>query len=151
MWFLGHSLRATDFFIVFVFFNQIRRPFLLYFPAALEKLSEASIALKRIEEFMQYPHRENQEVNILYQKGGILMEDASFSWEADKVCLSALNVAIRPASFVGIIGPVGSGKPSLLAAILGELHLSTGQLETGHMFILLCPSIILDTPRYNQS
>ena len=152
MWFLGHSLRAADFFTVFAFFNQIRRPFLTYFPAALEKLSEASIALKRIQEFMQCPRRQDREVNVLYQEGGILMEDASFSWDADKVCLSALNIVIRPASFVGIIGPVGSGKSSLLAAILGEMHLTTGRLETGHSSYSYAPQsswILPDTIRAN--
>lgn len=36
--------------------------------------------------------------------------------------LKNINVDIRPGQLVMVTGPVGSGKTSLLAAILGELH-----------------------------
>ena len=156
IWILGQSLKPVDFFTVFAFFNQIRRPFLFHFPSALEKLSETWISWKRIQEFMQYPVRQDQQTNHFYQnsepKGSVFMENASFSWNVDDTCLSSLTITIRPTSFVGIIGPVGSGKSSLLAAILGEMNLVDGYMHTvqnAFSYAPQSPWILSDTIRAN--
>lgn len=41
--------------------------------------------------------------------------------------LSNINLSIKPGSLVCIIGPIGSGKSSLLSAILGEMYLISGE------------------------
>lgn len=37
------------------------------------------------------------------------------------ICVCRLNVCIPEGSLVAVVGPVGSGKSSLLSALLGEM------------------------------
>ena len=58
----------------------------------------------------------------------IFISSANFSWDRDDQSpfLSDINLSIEPGSFIAIVGVVGSGKSSLLSAILGNLHLTSG-------------------------
>ena len=53
----------------------------------------------------------------------IVISSASFSWEENlsKATLRNINLEVSPGQKVAICGEVGSGKSSLLAAILGEI------------------------------
>jgi ATP-binding cassette subfamily C (CFTR/MRP) protein 1 len=42
--------------------------------------------------------------------------------------LQDIDVKIKKGALVGIVGPVGSGKSSFLAAVLGEMHLRSGRV-----------------------
>lgn len=53
--------------------------------------------------------------------------------------LADIDLLIPKGSLVAIIGPVGSGKSSLISAILGELPLSSGGVQVAHSSIGLCP------------
>ena len=71
-------------------------------------------------------HREvSKEANItIQQNSAIKMTHASFGWSTDdkKVCLENISLAIPKNSLVAVVGQVGSGKSSLLSAILGEME-----------------------------
>lgn len=43
--------------------------------------------------------------------------------------MNNINFGIRPGELVIVAGPVGSGKTSLMMAILGELPLLTGSVK----------------------
>ncbi|CAF5149253.1 unnamed protein product, partial [Rotaria sp. Silwood1] len=67
-------------------------------------------------------------------------------------CLSLSDLTIEQGTFVGIVGPVGSGKSSLFAAILGEMNLTDGQINTNNSsfsFAAQLPWIFEDTFRNN--
>ena len=53
------------------------------------------------------------------------MRGASFAWSSDEV-LRDLTLSISPGELVGVVGRVGAGKSSLLAAILGEMKVTGG-------------------------
>ncbi|XP_018573016.1 multidrug resistance-associated protein 7 [Anoplophora glabripennis] len=68
--------------------------------------------------------------------------------------LHRLNFKIRKGEFVGIIGPVGSGKSSFLSAILGELPIVSGeiainQIESGFGLVTQQPWLQCGTLRDN--
>jgi ABC-type multidrug transport system fused ATPase/permease subunit len=86
------------------------------------------------------------------QNGTITMSNASFSWYEDNPVLSSLNLIIEPGTLVGIVGPVASGKSSLLDAILDEMNLVHGQLNTNSSsfsYAAQSPWIFADTLRNN--
>ncbi|KAL1477228.1 hypothetical protein MTO96_035909, partial [Rhipicephalus appendiculatus] len=61
------------------------------------------------------------------------MENCSFSWSlpdggASEAQLEYVSLEVKAGTLVGIVGFVGSGKSSLLAAILGDLHVIKGKV-----------------------
>ena len=53
----------------------------------------------------------------------IEITDRSFKWstEDEKPCLDSISLSVKKGSLVAVVGQVGSGKSSLLAAMLGEM------------------------------
>lgn len=62
----------------------------------------------------------------------IMIENGQFSWEGydSPSILNYINVKIRPGQLVAIVGPVGSGKSSLLHAMLGDMYKQFGSVNT---------------------
>ena len=55
--------------------------------------------------------------------------------ENEKYVLKSLNISVRKGQLLGVCGPVGAGKSSLLNAILGELHPSMGTVAVRNKII----------------
>ncbi|CAN8006431.1 unnamed protein product [Ixodes pacificus] len=73
-------------------------------------------------------------VNIVFA-GEIIMEKCTFAWTKRKEnlespTLNSVSLDIAPGSLVGVAGFVGSGKSSLLSAILGDMHCIKGTIRT---------------------
>lgn len=60
-----------------------------------------------------------------------LSEDSSLPDEAVPFHMDELNLAIARNELLAVVGPVGSGKTSLLAAIAGEMRMTSGTVEQG--------------------
>ncbi|CAF1258019.1 unnamed protein product [Rotaria sordida] len=153
IWLMGEPLKAADIFTTMSFFALIRMPITAYFPYAIEKLSEARISARRIDEFLKLEMLVDKREKEQNEKGdlAIIMENASFSWK-DSPCLSVLNSSIKIGTLVGIKGATGAGKSSLLAAILGEMNLTSGKLRQYVNSISYAPQsawIFADTIRAN--
>lgn len=59
------------------------------------------------------------------------MEKASFAWsKEEEPILKDINIEIKPGKLVAVVGQVGSGKSSLIAAVLGEMERLTGRTNT---------------------
>jgi ABC-type multidrug transport system fused ATPase/permease subunit len=107
----------------------------LFIPAATQLISECFVSLKRVEDFLSLPNldqtsRLNPE---LFEREAedtlIKMQSASFSWDTkENVILNDLDLTIKKGSLTCICGPVGSGKTSLLNAILGDMKLVSGKV-----------------------
>ncbi|KAG1678435.1 Multidrug resistance-associated protein 1 [Nymphon striatum] len=60
----------------------------------------------------------------------VCMKNGTFSWEkSSKSCLSNINLNVDQGKLIGVVGQVGSGKSSLLSAVLGEMHLKEGRVN----------------------
>ncbi|CAF3075845.1 unnamed protein product [Rotaria sp. Silwood2] len=157
-WFLGYPLNAANTFPVLAFFSIMRINIMFFLPLSIEKLSEARSASRRIDSFMhsvinQKNHSPSSTCSVNQKrKGSIILYNGSFSWHNEEPCLSSLDLTIEQGTFVGIAGPVGSGKSSLLNAILGEMNLINGELNTNgssFSYAAQSPWIFTDTFRNN--
>lgn len=57
------------------------------------------------------------------------MSNGTFSWD-DDVTLQDINFEVKKGSLIAVVGTVGSGKTSLLSAILGEMQKLSGSINT---------------------
>lgn len=62
------------------------------------------------------------------------MRNCSLSWSKHEnnktvAALNTVNLEVRPGSLIGVVGFVGSGKSSLLAGILGDMHVFGGAIK----------------------
>ncbi|KAG5679349.1 hypothetical protein PVAND_008920 [Polypedilum vanderplanki] len=149
---LGYTLTAQQAFAVTAYYNVLRQTMTVFFPQAIGFLAETIVSVKRLEKFMLYeeldrdfqntskmsenekqPHENGHIKEKLknVQEPGINMEKVSAKWkgEASDLTLSNINLRILPHTVNAIIGRVGSGKSSLVQAILGELSINSGKIE----------------------
>ena len=64
------------------------------------------------------------------------LEDVSFCWPTEPAIpvIERLHLDVRKGELVGIMGATGSGKTSLLSAVLGEMTQIKGELRLyGHI------------------
>lgn len=105
---------------------------------ALRNLNQAAVSLKRIADFCtEIPQEEDQSprrTSFDELRGAVTMSGCSFSWNQSlngkqEPQLVNVDLNIEPGSLVGIVGFVGSGKSSILAAILGDMHRIGGNIS----------------------
>ena len=85
-----------------------------------------NVSLKRINTYLNCPDLEEdtgRTTSGSLTKNAVEMRQASFSWSGgkDESSLTKVDLAVGKAQLVAVVGKIGSGKSSLLAAILGEL------------------------------
>uniref|UniRef100_A0AAQ5Y2C9 Multidrug resistance-associated protein 1 n=1 Tax=Amphiprion ocellaris TaxID=80972 RepID=A0AAQ5Y2C9_AMPOC len=104
-------------FVSLALFNILRFP-LNMLPMVISSMVQASVSLKRLRVFLS--HEELQEDSVEHKA----VAGCEFLWSPDvggDVPHAALNVCIPEGSLVAVVGHVGSGKSSLLSALLGEM------------------------------
>jgi ATP-binding cassette subfamily F protein uup len=80
------------------------------------------------------PQRERQaDLKLRSERlGKTILETSGLSIERDgRLLIENLDLALRPGERIGIVGPNGSGKTSLLLALLGELPAAKGSILVG--------------------
>lgn len=92
--------------------------------------AETLVTIKRLEEFLTMEENEGSSIENSQDKA-INLEKVNACWEPHNVTLSDLNLFIPYQKHCGVIGPVGSGKSSLLQLLLGELKSTHGRIQIG--------------------
>ncbi|EMC99860.1 hypothetical protein BAUCODRAFT_63331 [Baudoinia panamericana UAMH 10762] len=96
-------------------------------PNLIIVITNAWVAVGRIEDFMAEPERQEMTTEALIGDS-LAIEHASFSWPGtESQVLRDINISF-PEGITLICGEVASGKTALLQALLGELDMSDGQL-----------------------
>lgn len=74
----------------------------------------------------------------MFSADSLVMENCTFKWafEDDVPVLRNISLRIKPGSLVGVVGAVGAGKSSLLAAFLGEMDKVCVLLLNKHFFVV---------------
>ncbi|XP_049426792.1 multidrug resistance-associated protein 1 isoform X3 [Epinephelus fuscoguttatus] len=118
-------LDAQKAFVSLALFNILRFP-LNMLPMVISSMVQASVSLKRLRVFLS--HEELQEDSVEHKTvagspHSISIVDGVLSWSrAESPALNRLNVCVPEGSLVAVVGHVGSGKSSLLSALLGEME-----------------------------
>uniref|UniRef100_A0A8C9GVZ5 ATP binding cassette subfamily C member 4 n=1 Tax=Piliocolobus tephrosceles TaxID=591936 RepID=A0A8C9GVZ5_9PRIM len=123
---LGNVITASRVFVAVTLYGAVRLTVTLFFPAAIEKVSEAIISIRRIQ--LLHLERNNLEIDF-DQSVSLSVRDTFFRWKghaSETPTLQGVSFTVRPGELLAVVGPVGAGKSSLLSAVLGELAPSHG-------------------------
>lgn len=116
-------LDASTAFVSLTIFGLIRRP-LMMLPNFIASFVEASVSMKRLNKYSWNEEINRDDIQPQLKEGSaIFVKDGNFSWgDENTPCLKDINLDIQEGSLVAVVGPVGSGKSSLLMALLGEMN-----------------------------
>lgn len=97
----------------------------------LSHISQSIVSLERIQEFLNEEDTEKYEQLLVDGNGKkIRIENAVVSWGHNKedFTLKDINIDFKIGKLNVILGPTGSGKTSLLMALLGEMYILEGKI-----------------------
>ncbi|XP_035673618.1 multidrug resistance-associated protein 4-like isoform X1 [Branchiostoma floridae] len=140
---LGNPITASKLFVAIGLYNQLQFTVAKIFPLAVQHWFESQVSIKRIQEFLMLDEIQPALVRDCDNTASdscqsskqticsITAEGISASWdqETEKVNLKNVNFSVQAGQLLAVIGPVGSGKSSLLSAILGELPPVSGRIS----------------------
>ncbi|XP_049671760.1 ATP-binding cassette sub-family C member 4 isoform X4 [Accipiter gentilis] len=152
---LGNVISASRVFVAVSLYGAVRLTVTLFFPSAIERVSEAVVSIRRIKNFLVLDeispfkpqlHGDNENV-ILH------VQDLTCYWDksSESPALQQLSFTVRRGELLAVIGPVGAGKSSLLSAVLGELPKDKGLINvTGRIaYVSQQPWVFSGTVRSN--
>ena len=119
-------------FVCISLFNLLRLPLTL-FPYAFKLFIDLLVSMRRITDFLNADELDDCLENkpLPYKEtNAVEVKKASFSWsDSMKPTLKDIDFEIPKGSLTAIVGVVGSGKSSLLQAILGEMEKNSGNVN----------------------
>ncbi|XP_059195026.1 multidrug resistance-associated protein 1-like, partial [Centropristis striata] len=122
-------LDAQKIFVSVALINILKTP-LSQLPFAMSTTMQAVVSLRRLGNFLCQDELKPDNVERLPHStdgDGVTIDSGFFSWTNDgPPSLHRINVKVKTGSLVAVVGHVGSGKSSLLSAMLGEMERRSG-------------------------
>ncbi|KAL1501385.1 hypothetical protein ABEB36_006713 [Hypothenemus hampei] len=128
----NEPITASKVFVIMSYLNVISQTMSQMFVRGIAEISEVFVSIKRLEGFMLNDEFDNAQTRSISNKNpSINLEELTVKWNSRTTdnALENINLTIKHEQLLGIIGPVGSGKSSLLQTILGELELVSGKIK----------------------
>lgn len=149
----GNTINASYAYTITSFYAVLRNAVTMHFPQAITQFAETRVSANRIKKFLLYDEVDKNlqkaldisssqtEVNALKQLHvekppppppvAIHLENVSVKWLPTLVDMNLKNITFDVGStdLVGVVGPVGGGKTTLLHTILRELPPIVGILD----------------------
>uniref|UniRef100_H0WIX5 ATP binding cassette subfamily C member 2 n=1 Tax=Otolemur garnettii TaxID=30611 RepID=H0WIX5_OTOGA len=119
----NNVLDAQKAFTSITLFNILRFP-LSMLPMVISSMLQASVSIDRLEKYLGGDDLDTSAIrhDSNFDKA-VQFSEASFTWEHDlETTVRDVNLDIMPGQLVAVVGTVGSGKSSLISAMLGEME-----------------------------
>ncbi|XP_010969361.2 ATP-binding cassette sub-family C member 2 isoform X2 [Camelus bactrianus] len=119
----NNILDAQKAFTSITLFNILRFPMSML-PMLISSMLQASVSIERLEKYLGGDELDTSAIrhDCNFDKA-VQFSEASFTWDHDlEVTIRDVNLDIMPGQLVAIVGTVGSGKSSLMSAMLGEME-----------------------------
>ncbi|XP_008589254.1 PREDICTED: canalicular multispecific organic anion transporter 1-like, partial [Galeopterus variegatus] len=119
----NNILDAEKAFTSISLFNILRIPMGML-PMVISTMLQASVSIDRLEKYLGGDDLDTSAIrhDCNFDKA-VQFSEASFTWEQDlEATVRDVNLDIMPGQLVAVVGPVGSGKSSLISAMLGEME-----------------------------
>ncbi|XP_041637494.1 ATP-binding cassette sub-family C member 4-like [Cheilinus undulatus] len=129
---LGNTITASCVFVTVSLYGTIKLTVTLFFPLAVEKVSETIVSIHRIENFLLLDEVERRKLPLDEKiEKCVELQKLTCYWDKslDAPSLQNVSVTVKAHQLLTVIGPVGAGKSSLLSTVLGELPHDTGTLK----------------------
>ncbi|CAK8573422.1 unnamed protein product [Lathyrus sativus] len=150
-YFLNVPLHANNVFTFVATLRLVQDP-IRSIPDVIGVVIQAKVAFTRILKFLEAPELQSESIRNRLSDGNIResisIKSAEFSWEDSNVTKSTLrniNLEVSPGQKVAICGEVGSGKSSLLAAILREIPNTLGKIDVYGKFAYVSQTAWIQT------
>ncbi|KAF8747849.1 ABC transporter transmembrane region [Rhizoctonia solani] len=126
-------LTADVIFPCIALFNLLQFP-LAMFASITSQLVEAAVAVTRIRKLSEELQNDARIVDLReVAEGDTVLEvkGADFKWSrtAEVPTLEQIDLTVRKGELIGVLGRVGSGKTSLLSAVVGEMIREDGVVK----------------------
>lgn len=92
-------------------------------------LVQAWVSVKRINKFMNAEEIDPNNVSKDPSENALSVECGSFSWGGESATLKNINIQVAKGNLTAVVGSVGSGKTSLISALLGEMEKLEGRVN----------------------
>ncbi|NXD03164.1 MRP6 protein, partial [Certhia familiaris] len=128
-----HVLDAEKAFVSLTLINILNTAH-SFLPFSINAAVQAKVSLNRLAAFLNLeelnPESSSRDISgcgKLLLQASITIRNGTFCWSKDtSPCLRSIDLSVPQGSLLAVVGQVGAGKSSLLAAILGELEATEG-------------------------
>ncbi|XP_011164281.1 probable multidrug resistance-associated protein lethal(2)03659 [Solenopsis invicta] len=132
----GNYINAEKVYLITAYYNVLRNSMIFGFTFGLHQLVQGLVSIRRLRKFMLHDEiiktKQSPCSQTVPDAFALRITNVSAKWHGDGKddTLRNISLTVPPGSFVAIVGQVGSSKSSLLQAILQELPLTSGSIES---------------------
>ena len=87
------------------------------------------VSVKRLNKFMNSKELNPENVSSNASEFSLHISNGNFSWINKEIILKNIDLEVKKKSLTAVVGSVGSGKSSLISALLGEMEKHSGTVN----------------------
>ncbi|XP_056638683.1 ATP-binding cassette sub-family C member 4-like [Diorhabda sublineata] len=133
----GERITAAKVFVLMSYFNLLSNTLSGIFIRGITEIAELFTSISRLQQFLVNDEFKYDQLNNIAksidEKSEIILsvDKLSAKWNSTlyDCVLETINMEVKRGKLIGIIGPVGCGKSSLLQTFLGELDIENGSIS----------------------